>query len=46
MFPQNFKNISEVSHMLRHHIALHHYVIYIDLNILAQLGFKHLVIIF
>ena len=28
--------------MLRHHIALHHYVIYIDLNILAQLGFKHL----
>ena len=27
--------------MFRHHLDLHHYVIYIDLNILAQLWFKH-----
>ena len=28
--------------MFRHHLTLHHHVIYINLNILAQLGFKHL----
>ena len=42
MFPQNFKNVSEVSHVLKHHLALHHHVIYIDLNTLAQLRLKHL----
>ena len=28
--------------MLRHHLTLHYHIIYIDLDILAQLGFKHL----
>ena len=28
--------------MLGHHPALHHHVIYIDFNILAQLRFKYL----
>ena len=41
VFPQNFKNVPEVSHMLRHHFTLHHHILYIDLNILAQLWFKH-----
>ena len=27
--------------MLRHHLALHHPVVYIDFNTLAQLWFKH-----
>ena len=27
--------------MLRHHLTLHHHIIYIDLDTLAQLRFKH-----
>ena len=42
MFPQYLKNIPKVSHMLRHHLTLHHHIIYIDLNILVQLWLKHL----
>ena len=42
MYPQNFENVSKVSHVLRHHLALHHHVIYIDLNTPTQLWFKHL----
>ena len=41
MFPQNFKDVSEVSHMLGHHLTLYHHVVYVDFNSLAQLWFKH-----
>ena len=41
MFPQNFKKNFEVLHMLRCHLSLHHHVVYIYLNSLAQLWFKH-----
>ena len=41
MFPQNFKDISEVSHVLGHHLTLYHHVIYIDFNALTQLRLKH-----
>ena len=41
VFPQNFKDVSEVSHMLGYHLTLHHHVIYVDFNVLAQLWFKH-----
>ena len=41
MFPQYFKDISEVSHMLRHHLTFHHHIIYIDLNALTQLRLEH-----
>ena len=47
MLPQDFKDISEVSYMLEHHLAFHHlafhhHIVYIDLNTLTQLWFKHL----
>ena len=42
MFPQNFENVFEVSYMFRYHFTLHHHVIYINLNTLSQLWFKHL----
>ena len=42
MFLQYFKNILEVSHMFGHHLTLYHHIIYINLNILAQLWLKHL----
>ena len=41
MFYQNFKDTSEVTHMLGYYLALHHHIINVDLNILAKLGFKH-----
>ena len=41
MFPQDFKDASEVCNVLEHHLTLHHHVVYVDLNTFAQLGFKH-----
>ena len=41
MFLQNFKDVFEVSHMLKHHLTLHHHVVYIDFNTHAQLWLKH-----
>ena len=41
MFSQNFKNVPEVSHMFGHYLTFHHHIVYIDLNTLAQLWFKH-----
>ena len=41
MFPQDFKDVSEVYNMLGHHHTLHHHVVYVDLNTFVQLGFKH-----
>ena len=37
VFPQYLKNVSEVSHMLGHHLTLHHHIIYVGFNILGQL---------
>ena len=41
MFPQNFKEASEVSYLLGHQHTLHHHIIYVDVNTLAQLWLKH-----
>ena len=41
MFPQDFKDASEVCNVLGHHLTLHHHVVYVDLNAFAQLGFKY-----
>ena len=42
VFPQNFEDICKVLYMLGHYLTLHHHVIYIHLNILTHLCFKHL----
>ena len=41
MSPQNFKDVSKVSHMLGNHLTFHYHVIYIDFNAFAQLRLKH-----
>ena len=42
MLPQDFKDISEVSYLLGHLLDFYHHIVYIDLNTLTQLWFKHL----
>ena len=42
MSPQNFEDVCKVSYMLGYYLTLHHHVIYIHLNILTYLCFKHL----
>ena len=42
MFPQDFKDVSEVSYVLGHHLVFHHHIVYINLNTITQLWFKHL----
>ena len=39
--PQNFKDVPDISHVLRHYLTLYHHVIYIDFNALTQLRLKH-----
>ena len=41
VFPQYLDNILEVIYMLRLYFTLHHHIIYIHLNIFAQLRLKH-----
>ena len=33
---QYFKNISEVTHVLGHHLTFHHHIIYINLKIFTK----------
>ena len=39
---QNFKDVCKVPYMLEYYLTLHHHIIYIHLNILTHLCFKHL----
>ena len=41
MSPQYFENIPKVIYMLGLHFTLYHHIIYIHLNIVAQLRIKH-----
>ena len=41
MLPQDFENVYEIFHMLRHHLALYNNVINVDFNAPAQLWFEH-----
>ena len=41
MLLQDFENVYEISHMLRHHLALYNHVINIDFNAPTQLWFEH-----
>ena len=41
VFPQHLKNIPKVIYMLRLYFSLYPHIVYVDLNIFAQLRFKH-----
>ena len=41
MSSQNFKDVTEVSHMLEHQFALYNHVVYVDFNVLTHLRLKH-----
>ena len=45
MLSQHLKNTFEVTHMLRLYLALHHYVVYVDFNILTKLRFILVIIL-
>ena len=42
MFPQYLKNIPKIIYILRLYFSLYHHIVYVDLNIFAQLRFKYL----
>ena len=41
MFPQYLENIPEIIYMLGLYFTLYHHIIYVHLNIFAQLRLKH-----
>ena len=41
MPPEDIKGAAEVLQVFRHHLTLHHHIIDVDFDVLAQLLFEH-----